>query len=1042
MPRPLYWLHLSDLHFGAKGKEILNQVTLEFYRGLRNLARTTNHPPDLVIVTGDVAFAGRPEEYQQADEFIIQLREELSGIYGSCNPLLVFVPGNHDLVRPSGKDVLTYDVFSRYAVSSDDDANVRFLNDMLWNKRDASLLTPLFENYQNWVAPYLSELRKRQGVKLHTSHFPGDLCMEVNLPGVTPLCIVGLNSAWLQYSDAEFERKLAVVTRQFQAVLPPRKGSNPLEVFKRYARALLVMHHPPAWLSNRLQDEFYSEIYLPDRFDMCLFGHMHAGRSQQTAISGGSPRFEYQSPSLCGLENYGKSNETRTFGFSFGSLSDDGEIRIWPYQRVFMANREYGFFWDQSYGDVLNEGILVRPGEKTSGLLQPAVELSEPADTSTEGAVLRVVLVDFIRAEYQRSAVIEFLNRQFLDFARKLIPQRTLEVIDCNWDGEFTFFLPRARDQGWSTLLQQALQLIFQVETMLLTEGKTFSNSHWTPQVAVALHVEHEGYRLPPPPSAPRETHLLGEGIDYARSMLPKPIRPYILLSDEAYRYVYRIISDTRSIDALLPETFTKSIPGGKTVRLDIRKLSMAPQVHNTALPDQPAYWESHEVFNLVFWSARGDLLLGDTHIPPNRVRIDYGREADEQALVERLLDADRVSIIGVTNENLAKPLHKALRQRRENGKDFWEEIKVVFLLRDLLDSVLDARCTRYEVKKSQQDRRDSWSGGVREVREFFLGCGSGVSHRWECLEFNYHLPFEAQRFDDSDGNSLIRMVPIMPNVDARETYFIEATGGYLLHNQLSDAIDVIIRTATPIVEFNVYGHATDASGLTLAGVVSQREWRSFKPPEGGRPCFPVAFIMLHTNVGGVQQLLLQNRTVLNTGGDYDLFSLISGKVNDEDFFFPGNTNKEYQKLAYQVSSAGNDLLRQQLSRLFSEEVKVPIGQLITAAAMHLVWRNTAIRELYAELGLGIIAERLEPYQDPFLLHREEGFDLYIKLYTLELQPEELRQIQEVRPNANLEQFNLERFIEFKNRHKLSVFLCTEFDNYILPLVRDALKVI
>ena len=33
--RPIYWLHLSDLHFGAPGKEVLNQAIAEFFQALR-----------------------------------------------------------------------------------------------------------------------------------------------------------------------------------------------------------------------------------------------------------------------------------------------------------------------------------------------------------------------------------------------------------------------------------------------------------------------------------------------------------------------------------------------------------------------------------------------------------------------------------------------------------------------------------------------------------------------------------------------------------------------------------------------------------------------------------------------------------------------------------------------------------------------------------------------------------------------------------------------------------------------------------------------
>ena len=1039
--RPIYWLHLSDLHFGARGKEVLHQATTEFFQGLGNLLEIVPTAPDLILLSGDVAFSGKPEEYDQADAFLDELWKVLNTAYGGCDPILICVPGNHDIIRPMLSEALRYDVFNRYAESTDEDLSVRCLNELLWDKQDADILRSLFPHYMAWASKRMEALRKRAGVRVHTSDIPGDLCVELNLSGTFPLCIVGLNSAWLQYSDANFEGKLSLPTRQFQAVLPHADVSNPLDLFKRYRRALLMLHHPPSWLSAKAQNLFCSEVFLPDRFGMCLYGHMHAGRAKQTAISGGSPRYEFQSPSLCGLSHYGKAKEERAFGFSLGCLTYDGEIRVWPYKRVPLAGGEHAFFWDQSFGMEHPEGILLRP--RDSSELKPQILKTSPvlvtSTTATEGAVLRIVLVNFQRAEQQRLAVIEFLNSQFNEVAQSVPVTERLEWIDCSWDGEFTLFLSRFKDQSWSTLLEKALQIAFHIASAIKQHSDKLGNHEWTPQAGIAIHVEHDGHRLQLSPGSQAGSQIVGEGIDYARSMLPKPARAYILLSGDAYRYLRRFLSDCRAIGRLLNETPLGPVTE-ESVRADIGKLTMAPQQQSTDTAEHVEYWELYEIYNLCLRSRHGELLLGDTHVPPNRFRIDHSRPSDEQAFIERLVNAERVCIIGVTNEHLVQYLHKASQERQKQVRGFWEEIRVVFLARELLPAVLDQRCQRFDFVKAIEDRLDGWGRGVREVREFFLSLGAEVGRKWECLQFNYVLPFEAQRYNDGE-DSLVRVVPILPNADVQKSYCIEATTGSLLHTQLSNAIDAILRTATPIVEFNVYGHADAKAKFSLAGVVSQRDWRRFKPPEGGNPCFPVSFILLHTDVGGVQSVLLQNRTVFNTGGDFDLFSLISGKVNDEDFFFPDLPSDQYRRLAYQVSSSGEDNMRQKLSRMFARERNLVIRQPIPPDVMKGVWEKTAIRELNAELGLRIEPDRLVPYPDPFLLDRDEGFKLYIQLYTLELQPEERAQIQRVRPHANLERFTLERLIECKEKQKLSVFLCAKLDEYILPLVRDSLGV-
>lgn len=1030
--RPVYWLHLSDLHLGMRGKEVFFQVSKEFTHAIEEHAKNVcPAPPDLILLSGDVANTGRAEEYERADAFFASLRLELRKIYGDIDPLLIPVPGNHDMLRPIGRNALAFDVFNRYAESADDDPSVKSLNQFLWDDKDCDLLSPLFPGYLEWFTKQMDTLRQKQGVEIYQSHIPGDIFVRLNLEGAFPLAIVGLNSSWLQYNDADFEKRLSIPTRQFLGPLSTTGLANPLDVFRSDQRALLMMHHPPSWLSTRAQNMFYSEIFLPDRFDMCLFGHMHAGRAQQTAISGGAPRYEFQSPSLCGLEHYGKLDEQRSFGFSFGSISSEGEIRVWPYTRVSLAGKEQAFLPDQSFGSDFSErreGVLIRPKDTAKTDRKKVTPTQANVRSATEGIVLRLMLVNL--GSEMHSSIFRFMNEEIARISSSLSIGDPIEIIECSWEGEFTLFLPRAENRAWNELAVQSLQTAFLLSAALKKKSESFGKHGWTPKMGIAIHVEHEGHRLP----ISSTVRLVGEAIDYVRSMLPKPPKPYLLLSDDAYRYLRHVVSDHSKLENLMKETGLLT-EDDEAVQTDIRALSIAPQHLDNGRTDPTFDWETHDIYNVCIWSSSGSLLLGDTHVLPKRMRLDYGRSSDMKVFVERLVKAERVSIVGVTHQTLAQALYQALEERKRQGLGFWEEIRVVFLARQLLDTVLDQRCKAMEIPKANEDRLHGWGQGVREVREFFLSCGADSSQKWECLQFNFMLPFEAKRFDYSDGNSIVQMVPILPNADVRESYCIEATNGYLLHTQLANALDAIMRTATPIVEFNVYGH-TEGDLFKLAGVVSQRKWRKFKP-DGGVPCFPVSFILLHTRVGGVQRVLLQNRNIFNTGGDFDLYSLISGKVNDEDFFFPELPSDKYRDLAYEVSASGDKNLREELSKNFANELHLTLGDPIGKEMMEDVWVKTALRELNAELGMRVNANRLIPYRDPFILDRDEGFQLYIKLYTLELEPGERAQIDRARPNANLEVFTIDRMHENKDAKKLSVFLCTHFDEYILPLIRD-----
>ncbi|MCP4594200.1 MAG: SUMF1/EgtB/PvdO family nonheme iron enzyme [bacterium] len=359
-PRPVRWLHLSDLHLGCRGTELWWQVGEDFRRSVQEMTARLG-PPDLVLISGDLTNRGRAEEFDSADRFLDALCSWLVEAGGGTTPLIIPVPGNHDLIRPQGVAALAFRVLDTYCESTDN-PDVRLLDETFWDHRDASFIEPLFKNYSAWLRRRIVPELKRPGVTIHRSHFPGDLCVEIEIEDAFPLCIVGLNSAWLQYRDGDFVGRLALPVRQFHGALLITKGGSPLAVFQRCRRALLMTHHPPAWLSRRGRNVFHQEIYPPERFDICLNGHLHQGRTEAVVIREGAPRYFFQAPSLYGLERYDSAKETRAMGYAWGTLSPDGETRIWPLQLVRRGDSRTVFVHDNSFPEDPN-GIVIRPAQ-------------------------------------------------------------------------------------------------------------------------------------------------------------------------------------------------------------------------------------------------------------------------------------------------------------------------------------------------------------------------------------------------------------------------------------------------------------------------------------------------------------------------------------------------------------------------------------------------------------------------------------------------------------------------------------------------------
>ncbi len=421
-----------------------------------------------------------------------------------------------------------------------------------------------------------------------------------------------------------------------------------------------------------------------------------------------------------------------------------------------------------------------------------------------------------------------------------------------------------------------------------------------------------------------------------------------------------------------------------------------------------------------------------------HQIIIESDRHCREEDL---FVTAERVWIIGTINEGIASQLQTALTTRKNK---FWEELKVVFLSTHLFGHLAG---------QNPQDQRELWLNSVRSLREFLIAFEARTQEHcnWECLEYSYFFPFQAKRFSFS-RLSTIHFEPFFLATTPRSTFCIEARSDSAVYDLFLGKMEEIFRGSSPISEFNVYGRATDETSFRLDGVVSQRNWRSFRPAVGGLACFPVSFILLYTNFVSTNRVLLQYRDPLNTGNDPDRYSCISGKVNDEDFFAPTLPDDEYRKMAVEASASMDNMERERrriaLSRVFLQKVDLLEGRHVPFDVLDKVWLETAIRELHDELGLQIEPERLKPYNKRFWLPRKEvvgdrieEFNLFVRLFTLELSPSECQEVQRLRPHANLKDLDASRLQRLKNENKLSVFLSEHFNDHILPLVLGKLSV-
>lgn len=313
------WLHLSDLHRGMNGAAHLWPLAEDVvYRDMERLHARTG-PWDAVFFTGDLTQTGSPEQFDRLEEDLENLWCHLRAL--GSDPVLLCVPGNHDLQRPSSLDPVAL-VLDKWQEHPE-------VQQAFWTgggNQYRDLIAQVFGPYLAW-----QEVYQRGEIKdLRHGLVPGDFSCVVEKPGLR-MGVVGLNSSFLHLRD-NAPGSLCLDLRQLDAVchghLPQWCRMNHVNI--------LMTHHGPQWLTSQSQ-EALKEAITPARFAVHLYGHMHEGALTGVACNGAAPGFEYQGSSLFGLERCKGGAVDRRHGYAAGRVElHQGAVRLrmWPRKSV------------------------------------------------------------------------------------------------------------------------------------------------------------------------------------------------------------------------------------------------------------------------------------------------------------------------------------------------------------------------------------------------------------------------------------------------------------------------------------------------------------------------------------------------------------------------------------------------------------------------------------------------------------------------------------------------------------------------------------
>ncbi|WP_341529358.1 SIR2 family protein [Nostoc sp. UHCC 0302] len=256
------WLHLSDWH--QKGKEFDRQVVRDAL--IRDIEEREKISPDLakidfIIFSGDVAHAGKKEEYTAAWENLFEPVLQATGLTAEQ---LFIVPGNHDLDR-SAFELLPNSILQPFESNEQ-------VKDWLTNKKKCDRLREPFEAYREFVTQYT-----------HQTQPDYSSIRRLSIDGKR-VALLGLNSALMagrvnERGEVNDDGKLIVGEPQLYDALH-KIASDEVRI--------AVLHHPLELLAEFERDLITQRLQDNDGCHFLLCGHQHQAKAYQVTGTTGN----------------------------------------------------------------------------------------------------------------------------------------------------------------------------------------------------------------------------------------------------------------------------------------------------------------------------------------------------------------------------------------------------------------------------------------------------------------------------------------------------------------------------------------------------------------------------------------------------------------------------------------------------------------------------------------------------------------------------------------------------------------------------------
>ena len=222
-------IHLSDIHLVGNSDRINNRV-IALKQACAGAIR--NACDVVVAITGDVAYSGQTEQYQQADKILCEVSDYLRTEKNS-NVSIVMVPGNHDC----------------------NFGNTNSVRDVLINSINPSIDADYFKTVNSTQENY-AQFASKYGLQLNSVIET----QEISVSG-EKILFIKTNTAWM-----------SVLHETPGRIIIPESMYPEID-HDDYKLIIALYHHPENWLNPDNKTKYID--FVRHNADIVLVGHEH-----------------------------------------------------------------------------------------------------------------------------------------------------------------------------------------------------------------------------------------------------------------------------------------------------------------------------------------------------------------------------------------------------------------------------------------------------------------------------------------------------------------------------------------------------------------------------------------------------------------------------------------------------------------------------------------------------------------------------------------------------------------------------------------------